>query len=172
MSGSAPAAALVVNGWSLFAHPLFCGQVERLISQVKELKQRNSADYARKNPTKRLAAINKLAFQAIPQDPAAREYRQGNTLGSSHSHWFRATFFQQYRLFFRFHSESKVIILAWVNDEKTLRARESKDDAYSVFRKMLERGTPPTDWDQLLAEARAPESTERLRRIAAGTAAT
>jgi toxin YhaV len=171
MSGSAPAAPLVVNGWSIFAHPLFCDQVERLISQVTELKQRDPANYARKNPTKRLTAINKLAFEAIPQDPAAREYRQGDTLGSSHSHWFRAKFFQQYRLFFRFHSESKVIILAWVNDEGTLRARESKDDAYQVFRKMLERGRPPTGWDQLLAESRASEGIERLQRIVTGTAA-
>jgi toxin YhaV len=37
----------------------------------------------------------------------------------------------------------KVIVLAWVNDEDTKRAYESSDDAYRVFRKMLETGQPP-----------------------------
>jgi len=38
-----------------------------------------------------------------------------------------------------------------VNDEDTKRAYENSDDAYRVFRKMLESGRPPDDWDQLLA---------------------
>ncbi len=167
MSGlpAAPAAPLVVNGWSIFAHPLFCDQLDRLISQVEELKRRDPANFARKNATKRLAAIFKLAFQTIPEDPTRQEYRQGDTLGDAHTHWFRAKFFQQYRLFFRYHAASKVIVLGWVNDESTLREYGSKDDAYVVFRKMLERGRPPSDWDRLLAEARAPEAAERTRRI-------
>ena len=65
----------------------------------------------------------------------------------------RDRFFQQYRLFFRFHAASKVIVLAWVNDEDTKRAYESHDDAYRVFKKMLASGHPPSDWGQLLAEA-------------------
>ena len=48
-----------------------------------------------------------------------------------------------------------MIVLAWVNDEDTKRAYESSDDAYRVFRKMLEAGHPPDDWNQLLSEARA-----------------
>ena len=68
-------------------------------------------------------------------------------------HWFRAKFFQQYRLFFRYHAASKVIVFAWVNDEQTKSAFESGDDAYRVFRKMLESGHPPDDWDQLLRES-------------------
>ena len=31
---------------------------------------------------------------------------------------------------------------------------ESSEDAYRVFRKMLELGHPPDDWSELLAEAR------------------
>jgi toxin YhaV len=46
-----------------------------------------------------------------------------------------------------------VIVYAWVNDEDTKPAYESSDDAYRVFRKMLENGRPPDDWLQLLAEA-------------------
>jgi toxin YhaV len=40
-----------------------------------------------------------------------------------------------------------------VNDDNTKRAYESSDDAYSVFRKMLESGHPPDDWNQLLRQA-------------------
>ena len=82
--------------------------------------------------------------------------------------WFRAKFCQQYRLFFRYHAPSKVIVLAWVNDEGAQRAYESSSDAYRVFRKILESGHPLYDWNQLLAET----GTEgcRLQRIAAGLA--
>ncbi len=102
-----------------------------------------------------MAAITELAFDVVPQDPARPECRQGGTLGDDHKHWFRAKFFQQYRLFFRYHASSKVIVFAWVNEEDTKRAYESSDDACRVFRKMLESGHPPDDWHQLLAEARA-----------------
>jgi toxin YhaV len=40
-----------------------------------------------------------------------------------------------------------------VNDDDTKRAFESGDDAYRVFRRMLESGHPPDDWNALLAEA-------------------
>lgn len=145
----------VVNGWTIFAHPLFLDQLEVLTQQVEPRKQKDPGGYVKKNATKRLAAIAKLAFDVIPQDPARPDYRQGNTLGEEHKHWFRAKFFQQYRLFFRYHAPGKVIVYAWVNDEDTKRAYESGDDAYRVFRKMLESGHPPDDWDHLLAEARA-----------------
>ena len=84
-------------------------------------------------------------------------------------HWFRAKFFQQYRLFFRYHAATKVILYAWVNDEDTKRAYESGDDAYRIFRKMLESRQPPDDWDRLLAEARA--ESDRLQKLVAQTTA-
>lgn len=162
MSGSQHA-PLVINGWTLFAHPLFLAQLESIMRQVEGLKQKDPVTYVKKNATKRLAAINKLAFDIIPQDPTRPEYRQGNTLGDDHKHWFRAKFFQQYRLFFRYHAPSKVIVLAWVNDEDTKRAYDSSDDAYRVFRRMLKSGHPPNDWDQLLAEAQS--SSSRLQAV-------
>jgi toxin YhaV len=145
--------ALVVNGWTVFAHPLFVAQLQALTDQVAALKAKDPQGYTRKNATKRLAAIRQLALEVIPQDPTRPEYRQGNTLGDAHRHWFRAKFFQQYRLFFRFHAASRIIVLAWVNDEDTRRAYESADDAYRVFRKMLDSGHPPGDWDELLTQA-------------------
>ncbi|MBU6459643.1 MAG: type II toxin-antitoxin system YhaV family toxin [Proteobacteria bacterium] len=164
MRASQPA-PVVINGWTVFAHPLFLVQLDALIQKVEVLKQKDLTGFTKKNASKRLAAIAKLVFEVIPQDPARSEYRQGNTLGEDHKHWFRARFFQQYRLFFRYHEQAKVIVLAWVNDEDTKRAYESGDDAYRVFRKMLESGHPPDDGDQLLTEARA--EVTRLQQIAA-----
>ncbi len=137
---------VIVNGWALFAHPLILEQVQTIAIQVEKLKKKNPTGYRAKNPTKRLAAINKLMFDVIPQDPTRTEYRQGITLGLEHKHWFRAKFFQQYRLFFRYHEPRKVIVYALVNDETTKRAYDSSG-------KMLEGGHPPDNWDQLLAEA-------------------
>ena len=145
---------VLVHGWHLFAHPLFLAQVQTLSQQVETLQRKDPVGYVNKNATKRLSAITQLAFDTIPQDPTRSEYRQGNTLGGQHKHWFRAKFFQQYRLFFRYHAGSKVIVFAWVNDDQTKRAFESSDDAYRVFRKMLESGHPPDDWDQLLSESK------------------
>ena len=145
----------VVNGWTLFAHPLFMNEYENLVGQVTKLKEKNPSNYQNKDITKRLAAIHRLAFEIIPQDPTLPEYRQGATLGVEHKHWFRAKFFQQYRLFFRYHSESKIIVYAWVNDEKNKRAYDSKTDAYRVFEKMLQRGNPPDSWEELLNQARS-----------------
>ena len=157
-------AAIVINGWTIFAHPLFLDELTTQIQHVEELKSTDPVNYLKKNAAKRLAAISKLAFSIIPKDPTLHEYRQGSTLGDNHKHWFRAKFFQQYRLFFRFHSESKVIVFAWVNDEKSKRAYGSKSDAYRVFEKMLNGGHPPDSWDQLLKEAKG--DLDRLSEIA------
>lgn len=159
-----PPPSLVINGWTIFAHPLFLDQLELLSQQVEAFRQKDAIYFVNKNATKRLAAIAKLAFEVIPQNPTRAEYRQGSTLSEDHKHWFRAKFFQQYRLFFRYHAKSKVIVFAWVNDEDTKRACESGGDAYRVFRKMLESGHPPDDWEQLLAQA--TESLSRLQKVA------
>ena len=146
---------MVINGWTLFAHPLFLNQLEALSRQVETLRQKDATGYVKKNAAKRLAAINKLTFEVIPADPTLPDYRQGSTLGDQHRHWFRAKFFQQYRLFFRYHAQTRIIVFAWVNDDSTKRAYDSSDDAYRIFKKMLESGHPPDDWESLLDEARS-----------------
>lgn len=154
MTGSATAdAPFVVNRWSIYAHPVFLDQLEQLIGEVEERKARDPKAWGKKNCTKRLAAIFKLSTKHIPADPASAAFRQGDTLGERRKHWLRATFFQQYRLFFRFDSTAKVIILAWVNDDQTLRAYGSGTDACAVFQGMLEDGNPPYSFDALLRDA-------------------
>lgn len=155
---------LVIKGWTVFAHHLFLDQVDALIEKVKADKAKHPHEYHKKNAAKLLAAILRLAFDEIPANPADPAYRQGNTLGPENKHWFRAKFFQQFRLFYRFHESSKTIILAWVNDTSTKRAYGSSSDAYAVFRRMLKAGTPPNDWEALLKEAQ--ESADRLTTLA------
>lgn len=157
---------LDINGWTLFAHPLFLEQVEKLAAQVQALKDKDPSGYRQKNATKRLAAIVKLVFEDIPANPSSPDYRQGDTLGEGNKHWFRAKFFQQYRLFFRYDKAAKIIVFAWVNDEDTKRAYDSKTDAYKVFKKMLSTKNPPSDWDELLAKAK--EQGDRLSGLKPG----
>lgn len=144
---------VIVNGWTLYMHPLFARQVTDLIKSVEKLKENQPGNYKSKTSTKRLAAIYKLIFEVIPQDPSMPIYRQGKTLGQHHKHWFRAKFFQRYRLFFRFHQKAKIIIYVWVNDERHLRTYGDKNDVYRVFAKMLKSGNPPDGWDELLRAA-------------------
>ena len=125
MSAVKPA-PLVIHGWTVFAHPLFLAQLETLARQVETFKQKDPSGYTKKNASKRLAAITRLAFDAIPQDPARPEYRQGSTLGESHKHWLRAKFFQQYRLFFRYHAQSRAIVFARVNEEDSKTAKQTR----------------------------------------------
>jgi len=154
----------VVNGWRLFAHSLFLEQLEALIDEVERARRRDPERYVRSSAAKRLAAITKLAFEVIPQDPTRTSYRQGGTLGGEFTHWFRATFFQQFRLFFRYSSDDRTIIYVWVNDERTRRAYGSRTDAYRVFRRMLAAGDPPDSWEHLMSHATG--NTRRLRRAA------
>lgn len=121
---------LVIHGWTVFAHPLFLAKLDALSTQVHAQMQKDPTGYTKRNAYKRLAVIKRLAFDVIRQDPTKPEYPQGATLGGDHKHWFRAKFFQQYRLFFRYHTASRIIVLAWVNDKSNKRAYESHDDAY------------------------------------------
>jgi toxin YhaV len=134
---------------------------------VEKLRRKDPQGYGSKNASKRLAAITRMMLHDIPQDPGRKEFQQGSTLGTEHRHWRRAKFYQQYRLFFRFHARSRVIVLGWVNDTDTKRAYGSKRDAYRVFQAMLASGHPPDDWAELLQEAgkasqRWQQLTDRL----------
>jgi toxin YhaV len=155
-----------VNGWTIYAHPLFLDQLEVIIAAAEKARKKDPAGYKKKRAAKLLAAVLKVAFDDIPSDPTRDIYRQGGTLGDDYKHWFRAKFLQQFRLFFRYQQSAdvKIIVLAWVNDDSTLRAYESASDAYAVFRKMLDGGNPPDTWKELLAAASQPAAKRRLSR--------
>ena len=135
---------VVINGWKVYAHPLFIDQFEELLHEVERLRAADPVGYREKKKTKLLAAIQKMAFEVIPQNPGHPMFLQGNTLGRPYRHWYRGKFFDgRYRLFFRFSSTAKAIVLAWVNDAETLRTYGSRTDAYAVFKGMLGRNRPP-----------------------------
>ena len=144
----------VYNGWKLYAHPCFIDQLTVLAEQVEILREIEPNRYMEKKATKKLAAIRKLILEIVPSNPERPEYRQGDALGPNRRHWFRAKLFQQYRLFFRFHSPSHIIVYVWINGDDSLRAYGSKSDVYRTFQKMLDSGHPPETWDMLLKEAR------------------
>ena len=99
---------MVISGWTIYGHPLFLDQLEELIVEVKALRAKDLQGYVSKNASKRLAAITRLMLKDIPGGPSGKEHQQGSTLGAAHRHWRRAKFFQQYRLFFRFHTGSRL----------------------------------------------------------------
>lgn len=140
----------MVDGWTLFAHPLFTQQLERLAAQVEALAASDVATYRDQPATKLLATIRRHILEIIPRDRNAAQFRQGNTLGQDNRHWFRAKFHERYRLFYRFSSQDKVIIYAWVNDENSLRKVGAKTDPCTMFRNMLASGNPPSNMRQLM----------------------
>ncbi|GAA6617834.1 type II toxin-antitoxin system YhaV family toxin [Scytonema sp. NUACC26] len=142
-----------VNGWTLLAHPAFLEQYNKLITTVEELEKQEPEKYQLHPSTKLLKSIQELVYRRIPLDPTAQEFRQGTTLGQDKKYWFRAKFHQRFRLFFRYNMTSQVIIYGWVNDEKSLRKAGVKTDPYRIFARMLERGYPPNNWNELLQES-------------------
>lgn len=146
---------LVVNGWRIYFHPCFVDQMETLITKVERAKAKDPAGYKSKGAWLWLAAIVQIIHHDLPQDPGQSRFRQGGTLGPDNTEWRRVKFGgQRYRLFFRYHSPSRIIAIGRVNDENTLRTYGSDTDADRVFRSMLDRGHPPTDWPVLLAACR------------------
>lgn len=157
-----------VNGWLIGFHPEILGQLEKLISAVEDELRRHPGRTPSSQPARILAALRKLMFVDIPEEPERKEYRQGNTLGKRRKHWFRAEFGNgRYRLFFRYRLAGRILIFAWVNDQETLRTYRSSTDAYAVFARMLDEDNPPDDWDSLLKECTSPEIIARFQGILA-----
>jgi toxin YhaV len=141
---------MILNGWTLLSHGEINNQLRKLASEYERARKSDPEGFSSNANVKVFAALGKLMLETIPEDPTRPEYRQGNTLGNSNRHWFRAKFFQRFRLFFRYDSRHRIIVYAWVNDSNTLRKEGAKSDAYAVFAGMLESGNPPKDWDALV----------------------
>lgn len=141
------------NGWMLLFHECIVGQLQKLGAAAHRAQMQDPQGFEGNANVKLFKALSHLILEVVPGDPNRDDFRQGNTMGPEFRHWRRAKIGRRFRLFFRFDSKSKIIIFAWVNDEKTLRAAGSATDPYAVFQKMLERGNPPDDWHDLLASA-------------------
>lgn len=150
------------QGWTLLFHDCLVQQLKRLSTACHRARSSDPEDWLANANVKLFHALSRLMLRTIPVDPGHPGYRQGNTLGEDHRHWYRAKIGRRFRLFFRYDSASKIIIYAWVNDQKTLRQAKGKKDPYTVFKKMLHQGNPPDDWDQLLDESDSEYKIERI----------
>ncbi len=136
-------------------------QIERLIAASAQ--EHTTLTQSETGPnTKLLGHLTDLVRNAIPRDPGSKQFRHGGTLGGR-THWFRTTTGNgRYRLFYRFDSRTRTIILVCVNDERSLRTYGGKTDAYKVFNAMLDSGNPPDSWEALKAAASDPRTLKRL----------
>jgi toxin YhaV len=142
------------QGWKLFQYRAFKERFNALEAEVTLLKKSQPEDYSSHPKAKLLKRILDLIEEEIPRNPGAPEYLQGNTLGPAYRHWRRAKFLGRFRLFFRYSSQEKIILYAWVSDENTLRKAGAKTDPYALFQKRLLAGDPPDDWDDLMKQVR------------------
>jgi toxin YhaV len=142
------------HGWTLLFHGCMVEQLQKLQAAVNRAKQTDPEGFEDNAHVKLFRALSQLILEVIPGDPSSDEYRQGKTMGTAYRHWRRAKAARRFRLFFRYDSRAKVIVFAWVNDERTLRSANSQSDPYGVFQKMLGRGNPPNDWSELVTASR------------------
>jgi toxin YhaV len=150
---------MIVNGWTLLFHEAIIGQVKNLAAAYERARRADPTNFRSNTNVKLLAALARLMLEVIPADPGRPEYRQGNTLGEQYRHWFRARLLGRFRLFFRYDSRARIIVYAWVNDERMLRQRGGRRDPYETFRGMLAAGNPPDEWSALVrSSARLPRS--------------
>jgi toxin YhaV len=139
--------------WQLYVHPAFGKPFDALTREVERLAAADPKGYVEHPKAKLLRRIVDLIESEIPRDPGAAEYALGKTLGPRH--WRRAKFLGRFRLFFRYNSQARVIIYAWVNDENALRKAGGRNDPYTVFGTLLRKANPPDGWDGLMKEATA-----------------
>lgn len=142
------------NGWALYRHPAFLNRLENLIAEVEEVAARNAAEVQHHPAWKLLECVNSSVKRSVPADPGHKDFMLGNTLGKNLSHWRRVKkgLPQRYRLFFQYRSEAPLtVIYAWLNDEHCLRKAGGKADCYAVFKKLVQSGSVPNSYSDLLS---------------------
>ena len=151
------------HGWSLRAHPLFLGQLERLLVAVEGARMSDPDGWGATSDARLLAALSTLALDRVPRDPLAREFRHIDTLGHTGGHWSRAKFGgNRFRLFFRAETSARAILYAWIKDRDAPRARGATSNPYTAFTRTLTGGKPPDDWPGLLKMMQAMDTTQRF----------
>ena len=149
------------HGWTLLFHTELITQLGKLDEASERAQRKDPHGFASNANVKLQRAVGRAMSEAIPQDPSRAEYRHGKTLGTPYRHWRRARIGRRFRLFFRYDSKAKVIVYAWMNDERTLRSSGSKTDPYTVFAGMLAQGSPPDDWAALITASRQNPQPEK-----------
>jgi toxin YhaV len=147
-----------VNGWLILYFTAFQERLNDLEQTILRIQQKKPEQFAKHPTVKLLKAVVQAILVEVPRNPASPLFEQGNTLGSAHRHWRRVKrrLPPRYRLFFQFSSLQSQIVFAWLNDESSLRQDGAKTDVYRVFKRLLDQGTVPDSWDQLVAASAPP----------------
>lgn len=146
---------MVSNGWHLLYFRLFGQILNQLEVEVTALAHKDPKGFHSHPKAKLLKAVIENVRTDVPSNPGHRDFWLGGTLGGGYKDWRRVKHRlpPRYRLFFKFNSNEKRIIYAWLNNENTLRQAGAKTDVYEVFKRMLRRGDVPNSFDDLLKES-------------------
>ena len=151
--GPSHATPLVVNGWRFLMWPHFDVRWTNLLRAVLGFPEggRPRTGGAGAGPEAIvLKAIIRVIRDQIARDPNDRTFHLRGELSA----WRRVHFLGRLRLFYRFSSAHRIVVLTWLNDEHTLRKEGASSDPYVVFSGMLRRGEVPASWEDLVAGAR------------------
>lgn len=138
--------------WQKLWHPIFEEKYLALLTLVEREIEHSPEHFYESKIYKFFECVTDCMENRIFIDPTLPEFVIGNTLGKEHRDWRRAKkgMPNRYRLFFKYATVNEHIVLAWFNDENTLRKAGSKTDVYEVFKKMLSRGEIPSDMQELI----------------------
>lgn len=158
-----PPPPLVLNGWTFLAWPAFDARWVALIRAVTKQRKADPGTPPTSPEAIVLTALVRVIRDHIARDPNDPDHRLRQPLGA----WRRKKFLGRLRLFYRFSSQHRLVILTWLNDENTLRKEGASTDPYAVFAGMLSRGEVPEDWEVLVKKAKrmtAPLPPDRIHR--------
>lgn len=141
---------LVINGWTFLAWPAFDTRWVALIRAVTKQRATNPERPPACPEAAVLAALMRVIRDHVARDPNAPDHRLRQPLGA----WRRVKFLGRLRLFYRFSSAHRLVVLTWLNDENTPWKEGASTDPYVVFAGMLTRGEIPEDWDALVKTAK------------------
>ena len=145
---------LILNGWTFLAWPAFDTRWLTLLRKVTDQRKAKPGAPPASTESVLLAALVRVIRDLIARDPNAPAFRLRNDLAA----WRRVRFLGRLRLFYRFSSRHRIVVLTWLNDDKTLRKEGASTDPYTVFAAMLARGEVPADWPALVGGAKRMRS--------------
>jgi len=142
--------------WKKFWHPNFKNHYLDVLKIAENLAKKDPNNFYNHPHYKFFESVTDCIENRIFINPEKSDFRLGKTLGKDYKAWRRAKkgLPQRYRLFFKFSSQGSVIVLAWLNDEKSIRKSGSKNDVYEVFKKLLTSGRIPNSFNDLLKSSK------------------
>lgn len=148
--------------WTLYWHHCFKTTFLNLLVRVHQQMKEDPDDFDQHPSYKFYQSIKSTIGDRILPNPNGSEFRLGKTLRAKNmTHWRRAKHGlpNRYRLFFQFNSVEKGILLAWINDDNTLRKTGSKTDVYTVFKYMVNKGDIPNFYNDCKAVCSPADSS-------------